>query len=122
MNVCIFSGRLTRDAETRHTNSGTAVSSFTIAVDSGFGEHKRTDFIDCILWKREALAVHLTKGKPIMVSGELSLRKWQDKEGNNRISTEIICRDVDFQQGEGKRAENQQPAEVGLNDDDLIPF
>ena len=129
MNVCVFSGRLVKDAETRYTNSGTAVSNFTIAVDTGFGEYKRTDFIDCVLWKRENLAAHLTKGKAIMVSGEYNSRKWEDKEGNKRTNIEIICRDVDFQAGDSARQDHHQPApaqnqqnQPSFDDDDSIPF
>lgn len=129
MNVCVFSGRLVKDAETRYTTSGTAVSNFTIAVDTGFGEYKRTDFIDCVLWKREKLAEHLKKGKAIMVSGEYNSRKWEDKEGNKRVNIEIICRDVDFQQGDpagGQKQEHHQPAPQNttpaFNPDDDLPF
>lgn len=129
MNVCTFSGRLTRDAETRYTGSGTAVTNFCIAVDTGFGEHKRTDFINCVLWKREGLVQHLTKGKAVMVSGEYQARKWQDKDGNNRETVEIVIRDVDFQQGERSQQGQQQapqqrrnefPSDVGGMDD--VPF
>ena len=102
MNTCIFSGRLTADAETRYTQSGTAVSNFTLAVDSGFGEYKRTDFIKCVLWKRENLAQYLKKGKAIVITAELQNRKYQDKDGNNRQSTEFIVRDLEFQQGDPK--------------------
>lgn len=129
MNVCVFSGRLVKDAETRYTTSGTAVSNFTIAVDTGFGEYKRTDFIDCVLWKREKLAEHLKKGKAIIVSGEYNSRKWEDKEGNKRVNIEIICRDVDFQQGDsagGQKPEHHQPAPQNttpaFNPDDDLPF
>ena len=107
MNVCTFSGRLTRDCEVRTTQSGTTISSFSIAVDSGFGEYKRTDFINCKFFKREQLAQYMTKGKPVMVSGELQTEKWTDKNGNERTGFSIICRDIDFQNGD-KRQDGQQ--------------
>ena len=102
MNTCIFSGRLTADPETRYTQSGTPVSNFTLAVDSGFGEYKRTDFPRFVLWKRENLVQHLTKGKALTVTAELQERKYQDKDGNNRKSIEFIVRDLEFQQGDPK--------------------
>ena len=102
MNIAHFSGRITADATTRYTQSGTPVSNFTLAVDSGFGEYKRTDFIKCVLWKRENLVQYLTKGKAIVVTAELQNRKYQDKDGNNRQSTEFIVRDLEFQQGDPK--------------------
>ena len=99
MNICTFSGRLTRDCESRLTSTGTTISSFSIAVDGGWGEHKRTDFINCKFFKRDGLVQHLTKGKPVIVSGELQTEKWTDKSGNERTGFSIICRDIDFQQG-----------------------
>ena len=112
MNVCIFSGRLTRDCEVRTTQSGTTISSFSIAVDSGFGEYKRTDFINCKFFKREQLAQYLTKGKAVIVSGELQTEKWTDKSGNERTGFSIICRDIDFQQGAPNgQAGQQQPSQ-----------
>ena len=122
MNVCTFSGRLTRDCEVRTTQSGTTISSFSIAVDGGFGEHKRTDFINCKFFKREGLGPHLTKGKPVMVSGELQTEKWTDKSGNERTGFSIVCRDIDFQVGDkrdGQQQHNpQQPtSQYNANDD-----
>jgi single-strand DNA-binding protein len=126
MNVCTFSGRLTRDCEVRTTQSGTTVSSFSIAVDGGFGEHKRTDFINCKFFKREGLAPHLTKGKPVMVSGELQTEKWTDKQGNERTGFSIICRDIDFQQGFVGGATGPSVPEAGVRKDmdelDDAPF
>lgn len=110
MNVCIFSGRLTRDAETKYAQSGTAVSKFSIAVDSGFGDYKRTDFINCTLFKRENLAQYLTKGKPVILSGELQTEKWQDKDGNQKTGFSIIVRDIDFQTGDSAQ-QSQQSSE-----------
>ena len=128
MNVCTFSGRLTRDAETRHAQSGTAITSFSIAVDTGFGEYKRTDFINCKFFKRENLGPHLTKGKPVIVSGELQTEKWTDKNGVEKSVFSIICRDIDFQVGD-KRTDGQQtstgqpPAQYNANADlDDLPF
>lgn len=100
MNVCHFSGRLTRDAETRFTQGGTAVTTFSLAVDSGYGEHKRTDFLRCKLFKRDTLGSHLTKGKPVIVTGEYCEQKWTDQQGQERRMVEIIVRDLDFQHGQ----------------------
>ena len=74
MNVCIFSGRLTKDAETRYTQSGKCVCSFGLAVDTGFGDNKKTVFLNCSVWNKEALAQYLTKGKPVIVHGEYTER------------------------------------------------
>jgi single stranded DNA-binding protein (ssb) len=102
MNFCHFSGRLVADAETRYTGTGTPITNFRIAVDSGYGEHKRTDFINCVLWKKEQLAPHLTKGKPVIVTGEYQGREYEDRSGGKQRIVEIIVRDVEFQQGQPK--------------------
>ena len=127
MNICIFSGRLTRDCEVRTTQSGTTISSFSIAVDGGFGEHKRTDFINCKFFKREGFGPHLTKGKPVIVSGELQTEKWTGKDGVERTGFSIICRDIDFQVGDkkpdGQGGQRAQPSEqYNANDDMDAPF
>ena len=94
LNKIILMGRLTRDPELRRTESGTAVCSFSIAVDRDFksknGE-KETDFIDIVSWRATAefVSKYFTKGKEIIVTGEMQSRKWTDKDGNNRISWEI---------------------------------
>jgi single-strand DNA-binding protein len=110
MNICTFSGRLTRDCESMTTQSGTTISKFSIAVDGGFGEHKRTDFINCKFFKREGLVAYLTKGKPVIVSGELQTEKWTDKQGVEKTGFSIICRDIDFQHGDKGEAAPMQPA------------
>lgn len=99
MNVCIFSGRLTRDAELRYTDKGTPKVTFCIAVRRGFGEHETTEFVNCVMWNREKLVTHLTKGKAVMVRGEYSQRKYTNQKGEQQTWTEIIVDRLDFQQG-----------------------
>jgi len=132
MNLCIFTGRLTANAETKFLPTGTAITNFTIAVDTGFGEHKRTEFIRCMAWKKEKLAEHMTKGKPITVSGEYKKRQWEDKEGNKRETVEIVVNHIEFQQDTpaGQRAGTQSepqpysssPVKTFDEDADQIPF
>lgn len=102
MNICIFSGRLTKDAETRYTQSGKCVCSFGLAVDTGFGDNKKTVFLNCSVWNKEALAQYLTKGKPVIVHGEYTEREWQAQDGSQRKTAEIVVRDIEFQQGQPK--------------------
>ena len=110
MNVCIFSGRLTKDAETRYTQSGKCVCSFGLAVDTGFGDNKKTVFLNCSVWNKEALAQYLTKGKPVIVHGEYTEREWQAQDGSQRKTAEIIVREIEFQQGQPKSDGQQQAA------------
>ena len=106
LNKIIIMGRLTRDPELRRTQSGTAVTSFTLAVDRDFksqsGE-KETDFIDVVAWRSTAefAAKYFTKGRMAIVEGRLQIRPWTDKEGNSRRSAEVVADNIYF--GDSKR-------------------
>lgn len=107
LNHITIMGRLTKDPELRTTMNGTNVASFTVAVDRDYGgENKQTDFIECVAWKGtgEFVSRYFRKGSMIVLCGSLQSRKWQDREGNNRISWEINASSVYF--GESK---NSQP-------------
>ncbi len=107
LNQTTIMGRLTRDPELRCTGSGTAVASFTLAVDRDFtpkdGGKRETDFIDCVAWRSvaEFVSKYFTKGRMAVVTGRLQVRTWKDKDGINRRSTEVIAENIYF--GEGKR-------------------
>ena len=110
LNHIVLMGRLTRDPELRRTNSGTAVASFTIAADRDFtgkdGGEKETDFIECVAWRNTAefVSKYFSKGRMIVVSGRLQVRKWKTKEGKNRYSTEVVADNCYF--GDSKREES----------------
>lgn len=90
-NLVILKGRFTASPEIKTTQNGKSVTSFTLAVDRGFGENKATDFLTCVAWegKAEFINKYFSKGDEIRILGEINTRKWQDKEGNNRINFEI---------------------------------
>ena len=101
LNKIFIMGRLTRDPELRRTQSGTAVTSFSLAVERDFktqGGEKETDFIDVVAWRNTAefVAKYFTKGRMAVVEGRLQIRSWQDKEGNNRRTAEIVADNVYF--------------------------
>ena len=106
LNKIILMGRLTRDPELRRTQSGTAVTSFSLAVDRDFksqsGE-KETDFVDIVAWRATAefVSKYFTKGRMAVVEGRLQLRDWTDKDGNKRRSAEVVADNVYF--GDSKR-------------------
>lgn len=108
LNTITIMGRLTRDPELRRTNSGTAVASFNIACDRDFGD-KETDFIDCVAWRQtgEFVSKHFTKGRMIVVSGRLQIRKWTDKDGNKRSAAEIVADNCYF--GDSKPNDSDRP-------------
>ena len=115
LNKIILMGRLTRDPELRRTQSGTAVASFTLAVDRDYkaqdGE-RETDFIDIVAWRGtgEFVSKYFTKGRMAVVEGRLQVRDWTDKDGNKRRNTEVIADSVYF--GDSKRSESGTPAET----------
>lgn len=86
LNKIVLMGRLTRDPEMRHTGNGTAVASFSLAVDRDFksqsGE-KETDFVDIVAWRSTAdfVSKFFTKGRMAVVEGRLQIRDWKDKDG-----------------------------------------
>jgi single-strand DNA-binding protein len=135
LNKIILMGRLTRDPELRRTGSGTAVTSFAIAVDRDFksqnGE-KETDFIDVVAWRTTAefVSKHFSKGRMAVVEGRLQIRDWTDKDGTKRRTAEVIADNVYF--ADSKRDETtsnrnalaeraEQFAEIAEEDGEL-PF
>ena len=106
INKVILMGRLTRDPELRHTNSGASVCSFSVAVDNGYGENRQTDFINCVAWNKTAEFVsnYFSKGKMIIVIGRISTRTWEGQDGKKNYTTEVVASEVSF--GESKRSQD----------------
>lgn len=112
LNHIVIMGRLTRDPEMRHTQSGTPVVSFSLAVDRDFKNQngdKETDFIDCTAWRSTAEFVdkYFHKGSLAVVSGRLQIRDWQDKEGNKRRSAEVVADNIYFAESKGGKTSTQ---------------
>ena len=110
LNKIFIMGRLTRDPELRRTQSGTAVTSFSLAVDRDYksqsGE-KETDFIDVVAWRSTAefVSKYFQKGSLIAIEGSLQSRQYQDKNGNNRTAIEFVVDNIYFA---GPKQDNQQ--------------
>jgi single-strand DNA-binding protein len=102
-------GRLTRDPELRHTPSGAAVTSFGLAVDKFSREEstRSADFFDLVCWERKAefATKWLRKGTKVVLCGRLQQRSWKDKEGNNRVSVEIVVEDIEFAESKATSSE-----------------
>ncbi|WP_434628274.1 single-stranded DNA-binding protein [Chromobacterium sp. CV08] len=101
MNSITFDGRLAADAELRYTPSGEPVLSFRVASDIGFGERKTTNWFSCQVWGKrgESLKNYLAKGQQVTVYGQLTLREWQDKDGNKRVSPDVRVNELSLQGG-----------------------
>ena len=114
LNSIIIRGRLTSDVELKTTSSNVSVCSFSVAVERNYkdadGKYP-TDFIEVVAWRQTAEFVsrHFGKGSMIAVQGSLQSRKWKDKNGDNRISWEVIAERVYFA-GSGKTSEPQTEA------------
>ena len=126
LNKIFIMGRLTRDPELRRTQSGTPVTSFSLAVDRDFksqsGE-KETDFIDVVAWRSTAefVAKYFTKGRMAVVEGRLQMRDWTDKDGNKRTAYEVIADGVYFCGSKQTADTTPEYAELDETDADL-PF
>lgn len=133
LNCIIIMGRLTRDPELRRTQNGTAVTSFTLAVDRDFknqnGE-KETDFINCVAWKGSAefASNYFSKGRMAVVDGRLQMRDWTDKDGNKRRSFDVVVQSMYF--CDSKKEETAYPSAQDLanrfeeldNSEEILPF
>lgn len=101
LNKIVVMGRLVRDPEERRTANNKPVTNFAIAVDRD--RQDETDFIDVVAWNgtAEFVSKFFRKGSMIIVSGRLQMRKWEDRDGNNRTSYEVLADSVYF--GERKK-------------------
>jgi len=141
LNKAMLIGNLGRDAELRYTQGGTPVATLNLATtevwrDKNGDKKEQTEWHRVVVWGKtaESLAEYLKKGKQIYVEGRIQTRKWTDKDGHDRWSTEINAQQVRLlgQKGGGRREEPPDPddsaadggratAAAPLNDDD-IPF
>lgn len=134
LNKVLLIGNTGRDPEVRYTASGTAVASFSLATSEKFknkgGEwEERTEWHNVILWGRlaEIAGEYLTKGKTVFIEGRLQTRKWQDRDGKDRFTTEIVGEKMQMlsrKEGNGRTAESassfSEPAPLPNDDDE--PF
>ena len=101
INKVILIGNLGADPEIRYTQSGTAVVNFRIATTERWKgqdgqQQEQTEWHNIVAWKRlaEICSEFLSKGSKVYIEGKLQTRKWQDQNGNDRYSTEIVARDM----------------------------
>jgi single-strand DNA-binding protein len=133
INQCNFVGRLGNDPEARFAGE-TPVSNFNIAVGSKMGSKEHTEWIRCVAFSKlaEICNEYLKKGAQVFVSGRLQSRKWTDKEGIERVSTEVIINTMQMlatgkngnQDAAQPNPARQQQSAADMEDDDDsgIPF
>lgn len=132
MNNWNFTGNIGNSAEQKYTGSGDSIVSFSVAVKAGFGDKATTTWARCSMFGKrgESVLPYLNKGQLVGVSGEMTAREWQDKEGQKRTSIEVRVNDLTLlgksEQQESKPSQRQEPspkrASHGDELDSDIPF
>lgn len=133
MNKVMLIGRLTKDPELRYTQGGTAVASFTIAVDRRFSKEKEADFINCVAWQKTAefISQYFRKGSKIVVEGRLQTRSYDAEDGSRRFVTEVVVEQGEFGDSKAKNENNSATGASGALeaeaydvafDDNVLPF
>lgn len=130
LNRIILIGRLVADPDLRYTQSGIAVTNFTLAVDRPFtnqqGE-READFIDVVAWRRlaETVANNLSKGRLVAVDGRLQIRSYDAADGTRRKAAEVVADTVRFLDSPRRREDGGEgfgPEEAGFMTEDDVPF
>ena len=119
-NKVILMGNLTRDVEVRMTASGQSVANFSLAVSRSWRgqdgqQQDQTSFINCVAWGKvgDIIAQYVHKGSPLLVSGRLDQRSYQDKDGNKRSAVEVVV--ADFNSVGSGRSDNSSPSAPSSN-------
>src|SRR5512136_978736 len=123
LNKVMLIGNLGKDPEVRYTASGTAVASFSLATSEKFknknGEwEEKTEWHNITLWARlaEIAGEYLSKGKTVYIEGRLQTRKWQDRDGRDRYTTEIVGEKMQMLSAKGEGGRGRAPADQGYAD------
>ena len=125
INKVILIGNLGKDPEIRYTQSGAAVVNFSIATTERWKgqdgqQQENTEWHNIVAWKRlaEICSEYLHKGSKVYIEGKLQTRKWQDKDGNDRYTTEIVARDMQMltPRGAGSGGGSYGDTSGGYND------
>lgn len=125
LNKIILQGRLVRDPDVKQTASGIDIANITIAVDRDYknGEDREADFIDVTAFRGGAQFIqkYFSKGRMILIVGRLQVRKYTDKDGNNRTKTDVVAENVYF--GDSKTDSKPSNNYAALPEDDGdMPF
>lgn len=132
-NRVILVGNLTRDPEIRYVGSGAAVTKFTLAVNRRSKNQEETTFVDIVAWDKlaETANTYLHRGSSVLIEGRLSIRKYEDKDGNKRSATEIVASslqmldrrgDASASGGSGSESSGRGQSGTPAADEDEVPF
>lgn len=128
LNKAILQGRICRDLELKMTASNIEVCSFTLAVERNYakqGEKRQSDFINIVAYRQTAkfLCNYFSKGSPVLISGSIQTRTWDDANGQRRYATEVVADEVNFcgDKAQGQ-ADNMPDGFAEVQSDDDLPF
>jgi len=124
-DIWVGVGRAGHAAEARFTAQGVQVTTFSLAVDRGYGDKKKTVWLRVTCWRKlaEIAAQYVTKGKLLWVDGEIDVSCYQAKNGEHRASLELTARNVKFLGGKGGQGPAQSQDDVApMVDEEEIPF
>lgn len=113
INRVVLVGRMTRDPELRRTNTGSAVTSFTLALNRNYNsaDGQQADYINCVVWNKVAENVekYCSKGSLVGVEGRLRSRSYDNAQGQKVYVVEVVCDSVQFLETRAMRERAQQP-------------
>lgn len=112
LNRVVLVGRLTKDPDLRYTPNGVAVANFTVAVNRPFSNqqgNREADFINCVIWRRQAenLANYMKKGSMVGVDGRIQTRSFDGQDGKRVFITEVVAESVQFLESKGSSQSGQ---------------
>lgn len=129
-NKVILMGNLTRDVEVRTTANGQNVANFSLAVTRSWkgqdGQSQdQTSFINCVAWGKvgDIIAQYVSKGSPLLVSGRLDQRSYEDKDGNKRQAVEVVVEDFNFISGgrsDSQAGQSARPSSSNNKSQDVV--
>lgn len=129
LNHITLAGRLTADPELRRTQSGITVASFNLAVDQDYKSQngdRGVDFIPVVAWRNTAefAEKYFEKGQMAIVSGRLTTRRYEDKNGNKRTAYEVVASNIYFAGSKAKADTDAAPQQFDefVDDDSDLPF
>jgi single-strand DNA-binding protein len=126
LNQCNFIGRLGNDPEVRFAKDGKAIANMSIAVSDKYKGEEKTEWVRLVMFGKlaEVAGEYLKKGKEIYVSGKMQTQKWQDKEGNDKYTTEIVCFQMQMLGGRGgeEKQDGFEQAKKVVDDNQNVPF
>lgn len=124
MNKIVLVGHLGKDPEMRSTQSGTNVTSFSLATNDGYGDNKKTNWHNIVVFGKtaESVATYLSKGSLAAVVGSVQYRSWEKKDGSGKAyATEVLADSVEFLDGNKSNSNSNDSSSEEITDDD-IPF